>query len=231
MNFIDTADVYNGGPLGGDRRARHRAPTATRWVLATKVANPTGAGPERPRPVAAPLSMRPAEAQPAPARHGRDRHLLPAQGGPRDAARRDRAGDGRPRPGRQDPLFRRLELPRLAGRRDLPPVRRGRASTGRSSASPITTRSTACPRSSTCRPARYYGLGVVPYRPLARGVLTGKYDPDAPPPEGTRAGRPGQAHDGDRMARRKRCDIAQELARACRGARHHGRRSSRSPGC
>ena len=35
----------------------------------------------------------------------------------------------------------------------------------------------------------YYGLGVVPYSPLARGVLTGKYDPDAPPPEGTRAGR------------------------------------------
>ena len=35
----------------------------------------------------------------------------------------------------------------------------------------------------------HYGLGVVPYSPLARGVLTAKYDPDAPPPEGTRAGR------------------------------------------
>jgi aryl-alcohol dehydrogenase-like predicted oxidoreductase len=35
----------------------------------------------------------------------------------------------------------------------------------------------------------YYGLGVVPYSPLARGVLTGKYRPDAPPPAGTRAGR------------------------------------------
>jgi aryl-alcohol dehydrogenase-like predicted oxidoreductase len=35
----------------------------------------------------------------------------------------------------------------------------------------------------------HYGLGVVPYSPLARGVLTGKYDPDAPPPESTRAGR------------------------------------------
>jgi aryl-alcohol dehydrogenase (NADP+) len=35
----------------------------------------------------------------------------------------------------------------------------------------------------------YYGLGVVPYSPLARGVLTGKYDPDAPPPSDTRAGR------------------------------------------
>ena len=29
----------------------------------------------------------------------------------------------------------------------------------------------------------------MPYSPLARGVLTGKYSPDIPPPEGTRAGR------------------------------------------
>jgi aryl-alcohol dehydrogenase-like predicted oxidoreductase len=36
---------------------------------------------------------------------------------------------------------------------------------------------------------RYFGLGVVPYSPLARGVLTGKYRPDVPPPAGTRAGR------------------------------------------
>jgi aryl-alcohol dehydrogenase-like predicted oxidoreductase len=35
----------------------------------------------------------------------------------------------------------------------------------------------------------YFGLGVVPYSPLARGVLTGKYTPDVPPPAGTRAGR------------------------------------------
>jgi aryl-alcohol dehydrogenase (NADP+) len=35
----------------------------------------------------------------------------------------------------------------------------------------------------------YFGLGVVPYSPLARGVLTGKYRPDAAPPPDTRAGR------------------------------------------
>ena len=35
----------------------------------------------------------------------------------------------------------------------------------------------------------HYGIGVVPYSPLARGVLSGKYDPAAPPPEGSRAGR------------------------------------------
>ncbi|WP_158930391.1 aldo/keto reductase [Acidisphaera sp. S103] len=35
----------------------------------------------------------------------------------------------------------------------------------------------------------HFGLGVVPYSPLARGILTGKYVPDVPPPAGTRAGR------------------------------------------
>ncbi|WP_354686482.1 aldo/keto reductase [Cupriavidus necator] len=35
----------------------------------------------------------------------------------------------------------------------------------------------------------HYGLGVVPYSPVARGVLTGKYAPGQAPSEGTRAGR------------------------------------------
>ncbi|MED5573046.1 MAG: aldo/keto reductase, partial [Pseudomonadota bacterium] len=38
----------------------------------------------------------------------------------------------------------------------------------------------------------YYGMGVVPYSPLARGVLTGKYDPRTSPARGTRAGRGDQ---------------------------------------
>jgi aryl-alcohol dehydrogenase (NADP+) len=36
---------------------------------------------------------------------------------------------------------------------------------------------------------RHYGIGVVPYSPLARGVLLGKYRQDEPPPADTRAGR------------------------------------------
>jgi aryl-alcohol dehydrogenase-like predicted oxidoreductase len=36
---------------------------------------------------------------------------------------------------------------------------------------------------------RHYGLGVVPYSPLARGVLTGKYAPGVQPGADTRAGR------------------------------------------
>jgi aryl-alcohol dehydrogenase-like predicted oxidoreductase len=35
----------------------------------------------------------------------------------------------------------------------------------------------------------HYGLGVVPYSPIARGLLSGKYKPGAPPPEDSRGGR------------------------------------------
>jgi aryl-alcohol dehydrogenase-like predicted oxidoreductase len=35
----------------------------------------------------------------------------------------------------------------------------------------------------------YHGLGVVPYSPIARGVLTGKYKPGGVVPEGSRAAR------------------------------------------
>jgi aryl-alcohol dehydrogenase-like predicted oxidoreductase len=35
----------------------------------------------------------------------------------------------------------------------------------------------------------HYGIGVTPYSPIARGVLTGKYAPGMAPPEGTRAAR------------------------------------------
>ena len=38
----------------------------------------------------------------------------------------------------------------------------------------------------------HYGVGVVAYSPLARGVLSGKYAPGASPPEGSRAARNDQ---------------------------------------
>jgi aryl-alcohol dehydrogenase (NADP+) len=39
---------------------------------------------------------------------------------------------------------------------------------------------------------KYYGLGIVTYAPLARGVLTGKYLPGVTPPAESRAGRKDQ---------------------------------------
>src|SRR6266542_3144025 len=58
----------------------------------------------------------------------------------------------------------------------------------------------------------YYGLGVVAYSPLARGVLTGKYSADAAPPADTRAGR----HDKRMMQTEWRPEslrLAQEIKR------------------
>ena len=59
--------------------------------------------------------------------------------------------------------------------------------------------------------AAHYGIGVVPYSPLARGVLTGKYAPDTRPPADSRAGR------GDRRIqqtewRPESLHIAQQVA-------------------
>ncbi|WP_175731408.1 aldo/keto reductase [Burkholderia ambifaria] len=59
--------------------------------------------------------------------------------------------------------------------------------------------------------AAHYGIGVVPYSPLARGVLTGKYAPDMQPPADSRAGR------GDRRIqqtewRPESLHIAQQVA-------------------
>ena len=59
--------------------------------------------------------------------------------------------------------------------------------------------------------AANYGIGAVPYSPLARGVLTGKYARDGAPPADSRAGR------GDRRIqqtewRQESLAIAQKLA-------------------
>jgi aryl-alcohol dehydrogenase-like predicted oxidoreductase len=58
--------------------------------------------------------------------------------------------------------------------------------------------------------AIHFGLGVIPFSPLARGILTGKYRPGEDPPPDSRAGR----KDMDLMVREWRDDslrIAQQL--------------------
>ena len=56
----------------------------------------------------------------------------------------------------------------------------------------------------------HHGIGVVPYSPLARGVLTGKYAPGAPPSEGTRAGR-GDKRMLESEFRAESLEIAQQI--------------------
>ncbi|MDH7568554.1 MAG: aldo/keto reductase [Armatimonadota bacterium] len=55
-----------------------------------------------------------------------------------------------------------------------------------------------------------HGLGVVPYSPLARGVLTGKYVPGAPYPDGSRAAR-GDRRMHQAELRTESFEVAQKL--------------------
>lgn len=56
----------------------------------------------------------------------------------------------------------------------------------------------------------YHGIGVVPYSPIARGVLTGKYRPGAAPEPGSRAGR-GDKRMAQTEFREESLVIAQQL--------------------
>ncbi|GKT22746.1 aldo/keto reductase [Acidovorax sp. SUPP3334] len=56
----------------------------------------------------------------------------------------------------------------------------------------------------------HHGVGVVPYSPVARGVLTGKYLPGQPPAEGTRAAR-GDKRMAETEFREESLQIAQRL--------------------
>ncbi len=59
--------------------------------------------------------------------------------------------------------------------------------------------------------AAQYGLGVVPYSPLARGVLSGKYALNQPLPSDSRAGR-GDARILQTELRNESIDIAEKIA-------------------
>jgi len=59
-----------------------------------------------------------------------------------------------------------------------------------------------------------HGIGVVPYSPIARGVLTGKYTPGATPAQDTRAGR-GDKRILQTEFREESLAIAQTLAKHC----------------
>ena len=60
----------------------------------------------------------------------------------------------------------------------------------------------------------FYGIGVVPYSPIARGVLSGKYAPGSRPAEGTRAGR-GDKRIMETEFREESLAIAQTLKAHC----------------
>ncbi len=67
----------------------------------------------------------------------------------------------------------------------------------------------------------HYGVGVVAYSPLARGVLTGKYDPNVQPDPSSRAGR------GDK--RIHQTEFRRESIEIAEGLKAHAQRRGLSP--
>ncbi|WP_372621297.1 aldo/keto reductase [Falsiroseomonas sp.] len=186
VNFIDTADVYNDGR---SEEVTGRIVRAARswWVVATKLANPMGPGPNdrglsRRRcfdAVEASLGRLGIEAIDILYLHKED-HATPLAETVRAVA--DLIGQGKILHFGLSNYrsWRVAEICRLC---DEMGVDRPVAS------QPLYNALNRQIEAEHLPACEFYGLGVVPYSPLARGVLTGKYaSQDTPPPE-TRAGR------------------------------------------
>jgi len=186
INFIDSADAYNGG-RAEQVTGRAIANQRDQWVLATKLANAMGEGPNE-GGLSRKWILRAADASLR--RLGTDYidvYYLH----------------------KEDPSTPLLETVRALG--DL--VRQGKIryfGVSNYKSWRVAEICAICDRLGIDRPVvsqpyynamnrmpevehlpacAYYGLGVVPYSPLARGILTGKYALDAPAPADTRAGR------------------------------------------
>ncbi len=186
VNFIDTADVYNDG---ASEEITGRAVSANRswWVLATKLANPTEPGPNG-RGLSRRYMMRAAEASLT--RLGTDvidilylhkeDHQTPLEEIVHALADLIRHGKIRHFGVSNHRAWRVAEICRLC---DLAGIDRPVIS------QPYYNALNRMPEVEHLPACAHLGLGVFPYSPLARGILTGKYTPDLPPPIGTRAGR------------------------------------------
>ncbi len=185
-NFIDTADVYNDG-RSEEVVGSAVMPNRSHWVLATKVANSTGPGPND-RGLSRRRIMEAAEASLRRLKtHWIDVYYLHKEDPATPLAETVRAMGDLVRQGKIRNFgvsnyrsWRIAEICRLCDDLgiDRPVV-----------SQPYYNAMNRMPEVEHLPACGYFGLGVVPYSPLARGVLTGKYSPDAPPPEGTRAGR------------------------------------------
>lgn len=186
LNAIDTADVYAGGE---SERITGRLIAAERshWVLATKLANPTGPGPNE--------------------RGLSRRHMLAAV----DASLRRLGTDWIDllylhRDDESTPLEETVAtLGQLIAAGKVRYFGLSNYRAWRVAQLAELCRALRLPQPIACQPpynamsrqievellpaCAHYGLGVVAYSPLARGVLSGKYLPDAAPPPDSRAAR------------------------------------------
>ncbi|ALJ35919.1 aldo/keto reductase [Azospirillum brasilense] len=186
INFIDTADVYNEG-RSEEIVGRAVRSDRERWVVATKLGNPTGPGPNqrglsrRRLNVACDASLR---------RLGTDWIDLyylhredpdtPLEETVAALGDLIRSGKIRAFGVSNFRSWRIAEICRLCDRLGIDrPV----------ACQPYYNALNRMPEVEILPACGHYGLGVVPYSPLARGVLTGKYLPGDEPSADTRAGR------------------------------------------
>lgn len=186
INFIDTADAYSDG-RSEEITGRTIAAQRHDWVLATKVANPMGAGPNR-----AGLSRKwlIQACDDSLRRLGTDfidiyylhkeDHATPLAETVRALGDLVRQGKIRHFGVSNYRSWRVAEICRLCDELgiDRPVV-----------SQPYYNAMNRMPEVEHLPACGYYGLGVASYSPLARGVLTGKYAPGEAPQEGTRAAR------------------------------------------
>ena len=209
VNFIDTADVYTGGrseEIVGEAIRTERS----RWVLATKVANPAG-GDASQSGLSRRWIMRAAEASLR--RLGTDHidvyylhkedHSTPLSETVHAMGDLVRHGKIRYFGVSNHRSWRVGEICNLCDRMgiDRPVV-----------SQPYYHALNRVAETEHLPACDYYGLGVVAYSPLARGILTGKYTPGAAPPLESRAGR----QDSRMMQtewRQESLDMAQTIAR------------------
>lgn len=186
LNFIDTADQYS---TGESERVLGRILKSDRdwWVVATKVGNPMGQGPNE-TGLSRAWIMRAIDGSLQ--RLGTD-HVdiyylhLDCRDVPLEetvAAMGDviRAGKARYFGVSNYRGWRIAEIMHLCRAQGIPaPV----------VCQPYYNALNRMPEAEILEACDYYGIGVVPYSPIARGVLTGKYAPGEAPPADSRAGR------------------------------------------
>ena len=216
VNFIDTADAYTKGVSETMTGAAIRA-NRHRWILATKAGNVMTERAARRRAVAA-LAVPGLRGEPCAPRDRLHRHLLPAQGRPATpiaetiAAIGDlvRAGKIRYFGVSNYRGWRIAEVVRDCEELGVaPPV----------VCQPYYNLLNRMPEVEILPACDYYGIGVAPYSPVARGVLTGKYAAGAAP-EGSRGGRK-DARFMETEFREESFAIAQKLEGACAEDRAH----------
>jgi aryl-alcohol dehydrogenase-like predicted oxidoreductase len=186
VNFIDTADQYNDG-RSEEVTGRLIGKSRDSWVLATKLANAMGSGPNE-RGLSRKWVMQAAEASLT--RLGTDYldiyylhkedHSTPLEETVRAMGDLVRQGKIRYFGVSNHRSWRIAEICAIADRFGIarPVV-----------SQPYYNAMNRMPEVEQLPACAHYGIGIVPYSPLARGVLTAKYRPDVPPPTGTRAGR------------------------------------------